>query len=295
MGAGSGSVIENGTDRENGMRYFQTYSGNRLACTHSGPDQGAPVIFLHGGGQTRHAWQASVTALGDAGWHAISVDLRGHGDSDWPGEYRLQHFAEDVRELALAQHSSPVLVGASLGGLCSLLANASDDGEVSRALVLVDIAPRLRADGVDRILGFMAAHRDGFASLEEAAIAVAAYQPQRAQRSNPEGLKKNLRKHDDGRWYWHWDPLMLEAFQRGREESNVHDEDRFYRAAEKLTQPVLLVRGSHSDVVDESITAEFRQRIPGSQVVDVSGAGHMVAGDRNDLFLSAVKAFLQAL
>lgn len=277
------------------MRYFQTHSGNRLACSHSGPEQGAPVIFLHGGGQTRHAWHASITALGEAGWHAISVDLRGHGDSDWPGEYRIQHFADDVRELAQAQRSKPVLVGASLGGLSSLLANAGDHGEVSRALVLVDIAPRLRADGVDRILDFMAAHRDGFASLEDAAAAVAAYQPQRAQRSNPDGLKKNLRQHDDGRWYWHWDPLMLEDFQRGRAESDVHDDERFYRAAEKLSQPVLLVRGSHSDVVDESITAEFRQRIPGSEVVDVSGAGHMVAGDRNDLFLDAVKTFLSRL
>lgn len=295
MGAGTARVIETGTNRENSMRYFQTHSGNRLACSHSGPEQGEAVIFLHGGGQTRHAWQASIDALGDAGWHAISVDLRGHGDSDWPGEYRIQHFAEDVRELALAQQSKPVLVGASLGGLSSLLANAGDHGEVSRALVLVDIAPRLRADGVDRILGFMAAHRDGFASLEDAAAAVAAYQPQRAQRSNPEGLKKNLRQHDDGRWYWHWDPVMLEAFQRGRAESDVHDDERFYRAAEKLSQPVLLVRGSHSDVVDESITAEFRQRIPGSQVVDVSGAGHMVAGDRNDLFLDAVKAFMARL
>ena len=277
------------------MRYFQTRSGNRLACSHNGPEHGAPVIFLHGGGQTRHAWQASIAALGEAGWHAISVDLRGHGDSDWPGEYRIQNFADDVRELALAQRSKPVLVGASLGGLSSLLANAGDHGEVSRALILVDIAPRLRADGVDRILGFMAAHRDGFASLDQAAAAVAAYQPQRAQRSSPEGLKKNLRQHDDGRWYWHWDPLMLEDFQRGRAESDAHDEERFYRAAEKLSQPVLLVRGSHSDVVDESITAEFRQRIPGSRVVDVSGAGHMVAGDRNDLFLGAVKDFLARL
>ena len=277
------------------MQYFHTRAGNRLACSHSGPEHGSTVIFLHGGGQTRHAWHASITALGEAGWHAISVDLRGHGDSDWPGEYRIQHFADDVRELAQAQRSKPVLVGASLGGLSSLLANAGDHGEVSRALVLVDIAPRLRADGVDRILDFMAAHRDGFASLEDAAAAVAAYQPQRAQRRNPDGLKKNLRQHDDGRWYWHWDPLMLEDFQRGRAESDAHDEERFYRAAEKLSQPVLLVRGSHSDVVDESITAEFRQRIPGSEVVDVSGAGHMVAGDRNDLFLDAVKTFLSRL
>jgi pimeloyl-ACP methyl ester carboxylesterase len=277
------------------MQYFQTKAGHRLACSHGGPEQGRPVILLHGGGQTRHAWQNSVSALGEAGWHAISVDLRGHGDSDWPGEYRVQHFAEDIRELALAQQRKPVLVGASLGGLSSLLANAGENGEVSTALVLVDIAPRLRADGVDRILGFMAAHRDGFTSLEQAANAVAAYQPQRTQRSNLDGLKKNLRQRDDGRWYWHWDPRMLEDFQLGRTENEADDEKRFYTAAEKLSQPVLLVRGSQSDVIDESITAEFRQRIPGSQVVDVHGAGHMVAGDQNDVFLDALTRFLRTL
>ncbi|MCC1497010.1 alpha/beta fold hydrolase [Alcanivorax sp. 1008] len=277
------------------MEYFHTRAGHRLAYSSYGPEDGAPIILLHGGGQTRHAWQGSARVLAQAGWRAISVDLRGHGDSDWPGNYQIRQFADDVIELAQSLQREPVLVGASLGGLASLIANGGDSGEISRALILVDIAPRLRADGVDRILGFMAAHRDGFASLEDAAAAVAAYQPQRSQRSNPDGLKKNLRQRSDGRWYWHWDPKMLEDFQRGREESDVHDDERFYTAAEKLSQPVLLVRGSHSDVIDESITAEFRQRIPGSKVVDVSGAGHMVAGDQNDLFVDAVKDFIGQL
>lgn len=277
------------------MEYFQTTAGHRLALSRHGPTDGMPIMLLHGGGQTRHAWQGSAQVLAQAGWHAISVDLRGHGDSDWPGNYYIRQFADDVIELTRSLKQKPVLVGASLGGLASLIANGDDAGEISRALVLVDIAPRLRADGVDRILDFMAAHAAGFTSLQQAADAVAAYQPQRAQRSSAEGLKKNLRQRDDGRWYWHWDPKMLEDFQRGRAESDVHDDERFYTAAEKLRQPVLLVRGSHSDVIDESITDEFRQRIPSSRVIDVSGAGHMVAGDRNDLFVDAVTDFLATL
>ncbi|MDP2226300.1 MAG: alpha/beta hydrolase [Moraxellaceae bacterium] len=275
--------------------FFTTRQGHRLALSVAGPADGQPVIFLHGGGQTRHAWKRSAEALGTRGWRAITVDLRGHGDSDWPGDYRIQDFAADVLELALAQTSPPVLVGASMGGLCSLLANAGTDGEVSRALVLVDIAPRLNAAGVDRILGFMAAHPEGFASLEDAADAVAGYQPQRTQKGDPSGLKKNLRQRDDGRWYWHWDPAMLVAFQQGRAENDIHNDERFYHAAEKLTQPVLLVRGTQSDVVDESITREFQERIPQARVADVGGAGHMVAGDRNDVFLEAVLEFLDGL
>ncbi len=277
------------------LEYFTTRAGHKLALSCYGPENGRPILFMHGGGQTRHAWGRSAAALGEEGWRSIAIDMRGHGDSDWTQHYKVSDFAADVQELALAQIRKPVMVGASLGGLSALLANAGEVGEVSRALVLVDIAPRLNAAGVDRILGFMAAHPEGFAALEDAAAAVASYQPHRTQKSDSGGLKKNLRQKEDGRWYWHWDPAMLAAFQRSREESNPENEERFYHAAEKLTQPVLLVRGAQSDVVDEAITREFQERIPQARITDVTGAGHMVAGDRNDVFTDAVRDFLNTL
>lgn len=275
--------------------FFVTPSGHRLALSVFGPDDGKPVLFCHGGGQTRHAWTRSGAALGERGWRAIAVDLRGHGDSDWVDSYRVQDFAADVRALACAQRTPPVLVGASLGGMASLLANVAtaDSTEISRALVLVDIAPRVNPAGVDRILDFMAAHSAGFASLDDAAAAVSGYQPQRTQKGDSSGLKKNLRQHADGRWYWHWDPKMLVHFRSQRDQQR--DENTLYAAAERLTQPVLLVHGSQSDVIDADITREFQARIPQARIADVGGAGHMVAGDRNDVFLDAVLAFLDTL
>ncbi|MDI1302035.1 MAG: alpha/beta hydrolase [bacterium] len=265
-----------------------TASGHRLALSVYGPESGRPVLLFHGGGQTRHAWTRTAAALGALGYRAIAADLRGHGDSDWPGNYRIHAFAEDVQSLVQAQREKPVIVGASLGGLSALVANAGR--EISCALVLVDIAPRLNPAGVDRILGFMAAHAGGFASLDEAAAAVSHYQPQRTQKNDSSGLQKNLRQRDDGRWYWHWDPAMLTTFQH-----NELPENQLYDIAEKLTQPVLLVRGSMSDVINEDITREFQERMPQARVANVSGAGHMVAGDRNDVFLDAVTEFLGSL
>lgn len=272
---------------------IQTHDGLQLAATAAGPENGQPVLLFHGGGQTRHAWQRTVQTLSNSGFRAIAFDHRGHGDSAWSDSYEVELFRDDVLHICQQLSQKPFIVGASLGGVAGLLANALAEKEISRALVLVDVAPRSNPAGIARILDFMAASPDGFASLEEAAAAVAAYQPQRKQRSDHRGLQKNLRQRDNGRWYWHWDPRALEYFQNdaGRRMSA----DILYDAAEQLTQPVLLVRGSLSDVIDIDIKEEFQRRIPHAQVVDVSGAGHMVAGDRNDIFSQTILDFLLSL
>ena len=148
--------------------------GLTLTGTSYGPEEGYPVMLFHGGGQTRHAWGSTGEALGKAGYHDMAFDLRGHGDSAWAPHYETFDFVQDVHELCIREYRPPIIVGASLGGISGLLANAGEDGEISRALVLVDIAPRTNPEGVERILDFMAAHVDGFTTLEEAAEAVAA-------------------------------------------------------------------------------------------------------------------------
>jgi pimeloyl-ACP methyl ester carboxylesterase len=57
--------------------------------------------------------------------------------------------------------------------------------------------------------------------------------------------------------------------------------------------PVLLVRGQRSDVVDDAGIEEFRQKLPHLEIASVAGAGHMVAGDRNDAFNRSVISFLR--
>ncbi len=276
--------------------------GLELAADAYGPDDGPPVLLFPGGGQTRHSWDGTARLLGNKGWHATTVDLRGHGDSDWAadGDYSLDAFAADVRVVARtsgrAHHRAPALVGASLGGISSLIAIAEEDPAgaepVANALVLVDVAPRLEPAGVARIGAFMLDHLDGFASLEEVADAVAAYNPHRPRPSDLSGLRKNVRRHDDGRWYWHWDPRFM-APGRIDEPRSIRNEDRLEDAARALTLPVLLVRGRQSDVLSEAGARHLQALVPHARSVDVAGAGHMVAGDRNDVFNDAVVAFLE--
>jgi pimeloyl-ACP methyl ester carboxylesterase len=274
-------------------------AGDRLilAADAYGPDDGPPVLLFHGGGQTRHAWGGTARMLGDKGWRATTVDLRGHGDSEWAGPeagYSLDAFAADVRAVAAGQSQPPVLIGASLGGLSSLvaIAEAPAGTTVASGLVLVDVAPRLEEEGIARIAEFMLGNLDGFASLDDVADAVAAYNPHRPRPSDLSGLRKNVRLCDDGRWYWHWDPRFLLG-GRTDEPRSLRSEDRLDDAARALTLPTLLIRGRQSDVLSEDGARHLMSLVPHARYVDVGGAGHMVAGDRNDAFNDAVVDFLR--
>ena len=262
--------------------------GVEIAADVAGRD-GAPTVVLgHGGGQTRHSWDKCEFQLAAAGFLAINYDLRGHGDSDWSpdGDYGIETRARDLIAVA-AQGARPLaLVGASLGGIAALV--AASLGLKVDALVLVDIVPKMAPAGVARIRGFMMANPDGFASIEEAADAISAYYPDRPRPKDLSGLNKNLRLGDDQRYHWHWDQRMMTDTR-----ADPGHMLALMDAADWTDHvPTLLVRGMKSDIVDDDGVADLRRRIPHLEIADIRGAGHMVAGDRNDEFNAAVIAFL---
>ncbi len=273
--------------------------GIRLAADVAGNPEGPPVVLLHGGGQTRHAWGTTLMTLALAGFRAFTVDLRGHGESDWApdGDYSIDAFGADVQAIAATFPEPPALVGASLGGMSALTAiGEHPEKMIANALVLVDIAPQMQESGRDRIGSFMAEHMEsGFASLDEVADAIQRYNPHRPRPSDLSGLRKNLRQSEDGRWFWHWDPQFIRGRMSapGQPTRSMADTSRMNDAAKGLRLPTLLVRGRMSDLLSEEGARAFLELVPHAQLVDVAGAGHMVAGDRNDLFNDAVVGFLE--
>ena len=271
-------------------RRFTASDGITLTGDEAGDPAAPTVLLLHGGGQTRHSWDATQLALAEVGYHILRYDARGHGESDWSpdGLYSFERRARDLEGVLASVCGPYALVGASMGGITSL--QALGDGQRPAAVVLVDIVLRPERAGVERVRAFMHGSRGGFASLEEAAAAVTAYNPHRPPPADPAGLMRNLRRDPDGRLRWHWDPRMV-----------PDDLDEDMRMLEAILSrvvtvddvPVLLVRGRRSDVLSDDSVADFRRHFPHAEVQEVAGAGHMVAGDSNDTFMRGVIGFLE--
>jgi pimeloyl-ACP methyl ester carboxylesterase len=287
------------------MPVSSTKSGLQTAEFHGDKDltlvgdewnRGAPsaaehptILMLHGGGQNRFSWKNTGQVLADQGFHVIALDARGHGDSDRApnAEYTVDALSRDVLAV-LDQIGRPVvLIGASMGGLTSILVARLAGPQKVTKLVLVDVVPRVEQKGASRIHDFMVSHVHGFENLEQAADAISEYLPHRKRPKNLDGLKKNLR-HRDGRWFWHWDPAFLQPI----------NDDPFVRAEEleqaaiDLTIPILLIRGKLSDVVSPEGVQDFLAKVPAAEFVELSDAGHTAAGDDNDAFSAAVVSFV---
>jgi pimeloyl-ACP methyl ester carboxylesterase len=273
---------------------FEGANGVRLAADAHGEVGRPSIVCLPGAGQTRHAWRRTALQLVSLGYYVLSVDLRGHGDSSWAsdGDYSIEAFAADVRSMIRALPAPPILLGASIGGIASAIAVGEATFRVVRALILVDVVPDMAAEGLERIRSFMSAGHAGFASVEEASAAVLRYLPGRRPSSSHRGLKRNLRLGADGRWYWHWDPAFHAGSKQRAQEGMFA---RMTAAARNIRIPVLIISGSHSEVVNDEGIAQLRQLIPHAQHFRVTGATHMVAGDGNDAFNSAVCGFVQDL
>jgi pimeloyl-ACP methyl ester carboxylesterase len=271
------------------------YTGDGVDLVGTCIGDGPTVLLLHGGGQTRHSWDQTARRLAASGYTAIALDMRGHGDSGWSpdGHYGFSVHAQDLRAVLGQLDDRPAIIGASMGGVAGLVALGEDPaGGVGMAtsLVLVDVTPRMEPEGIQRIREFMTGRPEGFASLEEAADAVASYLPDRPRPPSTAGLAKNLRLHPDNRYRWHWDPQIMDNMPEQRVLHNL-----LVEAARGVQVPTLLVRGARSDVVSNRGIEELSTLIPHVQIAEVADAGHMVAGDSNDPFSAEIIAFLDRL
>ena len=272
---------------------FKVASGLQIVTSTWGSNNDPLVILLHGGGQTRHAWGSTGEKLSQSGFYVVALDLRGHGDSDWDsnGDYSIDAYKDDLASIIQQLDKPASLVGASLGGMASLsLAGNSKTRALCSALVMVDIGLYPNAEGSDQVIKFMSSGKEGFKSLEEAALAISSYLPHRKKPRDIKGLEKNLRLKKDGRYYWHWDPRFIE----GRSKNNTSNyKENQVELAKGVSVPTLLIKGALSNVLTQQEVDNFFELIPHAQFVEIKEAAHMIAGDRNDIFAESAIKFLR--
>jgi pimeloyl-ACP methyl ester carboxylesterase len=262
-----------------------------------------PVVCLHGGGQTAYMFEDLGAALRDR-WFVLAPDLPGHGDSDVDAALSARSGGLDRHSLAASIVAlldfvgidRAVFVGASLGGITSLTIAAMQPARVA-GVALIDIGHRLEDDGVRRIVEFMTKH-ESFASLDEAAVAIAEYLPGRRKQS-PARLTRNLRQRTDGRWVWKH-ALGRNLRAAAPTDTGAQSAPGDWRALTAgmdeelvgLECPVLVLRGAQSDVLSDEGAQEVAALVPNARVATISAAGHLAAGDNPASTVGLVREFL---
>ena len=273
---------------------FEVSEGFTLVGTACGDPAAPKVILMHGGGQSRSSWDRGLRMLGAAGYRAIALDMRGHGESDWApdGRYALEDWTDDLIRILRKMgedgtHAQVALVGASRGGQCALL-GAVALPEIVSCAVLIDVTPQNDESGIDLIRAFLERSAAGFDTLEEAAAALSQFM-NRPARGSADGLARFMRRTEDGRWFWQWDPRMGQReFVRPPSEQIQMEE-----AASRVKRPVLVVRAGNSELIRPEDVEHFRALTPHLEAAEAPGIGHMITADSNDVFMPPVLEFLR--
>jgi len=238
--------------------------------------EGPPEILLvHGRAQNAHTWDTVALALGRP---LVAVDLPGHGHSDWRGDH---DYSPEVLAGALGEaievfaREARLVVGMSLGGLASIRLAATRP-ELVGSLVLVDITPGVDAAKARAVTG-MISGPETFGSFGEILDWTVRHNQRRSLESLRRGVLHNAFEAPDGSWVWRWDPRGRSIPAAGTGATPVAE---LWDDLGRTRMPLALVRGSRSQVVDDSDVAELLARRPTCRVFSVEGAGHSVQGDR---------------
>lgn len=264
----------------------------QLAGERFGPVDADPVILLHGGGQSRSAWRGAAKRLASSGMSACIMDLRGHGESEWSAD---RHYAFDDYAADLAATIDCLggwcagVVGASLGGHIGLIAAAKYPEKIG-LLMLADVTPWIDETIGDSMREALRQANRGFASVEDASDAVTRLRGTPPSKGSTAGLLRHLRRGADGRFYFLWDPAMMDDDKlRGGGEGGI-----FQRAAGQLPMPVMVMRAEHSTLTSPAQVQAFRHVHADLAETVIPGVGHMVSGDSNDAYAEAILAFIAA-
>jgi len=232
---------------------YRGFAGVRLEADIIGSENDPAVLLLHGAGQTRAVWARLADALEQAGRRVISLDLRGHGGSEWPadGRYDFEAMVEDLRAVLAQLGTRPVVVASTFGGWIASAALARDAALLASGLVLVDLPVGDDSGAALRIGEWL---RD--------AVRAGPGQPV-------------------------CDPRLADAFDTAALAERLAD------VAGTIALPTLYIHGLTSDLASRDDAASFVDRLPDGELVEVEDTAPRFADDRSDTLGAYLIDFLE--
>jgi flavin reductase (DIM6/NTAB) family NADH-FMN oxidoreductase RutF/pimeloyl-ACP methyl ester carboxylesterase len=270
-------------------REFEGYGGVRLVADAFGSQTAPPVVLIPSGGQAKEFWHGSAKALADAGRYAICVDLRGHGDSGHApdGRYDVSAYMQDLRAILAALPSRALVVGAGLGGLIALVTVGESAPHLVSGLALVDVNIWFEESVVKRLHAALLERTTAVSAPAQITDAIAAAYPGEPAPAGTDRMLAAFAKGEDGRLQWRGDPRALESTDL------VAQQERLSVAAAHIVAPVMLIRGSLNTTISNETLLRLQSVIPGAELAEIEGAGHVVAPDSEDVFNSILLDFLE--
>ena len=264
-------------------------NGVRLRYLDWGTRGKTPMVCLHGHTGQAHIWDEFAQAMAPH-YHVLAVDQRGHGGSQWASTgYARDRFVEDlaafVDALGLAKF---VLAGLSMGGWHSLLYTPDHQERVER-IIIVDIAPEPSLQWREQLAQRPPTPME-FPSLEDAISWMRQGNPWVSDAELRKDAEDKMRQKEDGQWTWKADSSLFNIQLPDMSDQTLIS--RYWNAIDKITCPILEVRGAESGLVSDETIERMIQR--GKQVtsIDIPGAGHVVTVDKPSEFIEATRDFL---
>jgi pimeloyl-ACP methyl ester carboxylesterase len=284
--AGADAQTANPRPAQYASRHVEA-NGLRLHYLDYGTEGRRPMLCVHGGAAHAH-WFDFVADGFTTDHHVLSIDLRGHGDSEWvdPPSYFYRDYASDlnaaVERLDLRDF---VLMGHSMGGMVALLYAASYPGRVRR-LVIVDTLLNLPAERVAKLRDVGSRPGSTYASRDELE---SRYRLRPGHSVAVPDVVRHVAAHSgrelaDGTWKLKFDRAVY-----GTRE--LHDGREYWT---RIAIPALLVRGAHSERVTDAVFADAKARCPQLRLAEVPDAHHHVMLDNPGGYVAAVTPFLHA-
>ena len=270
--------------RINGLCLHYLDFGN---TAQSPAEDARPVMLcLHGGAAQAH-WFDFVVGAFLENYRVLSLDLRGHGDSEWGpmSDYSYEHYANDVGCFIQTLRLGPVLLtGHSMGGMVSLVTTTLFPGEVSR-LVVIDSMMRMSPEraatlrgvgqGQGRSFDNQTAFVEGFNIRPEASFA----SPHVVQHM----AKSSCREFEDGRWRNKFDRNVY---------AHRHAIDGFDYWP-RVTTPTLLIAANPSDRITPDVQKKVMAACAQVELKVVDNAGHHVTLDNPSGYISVLSDYLK--